>query len=52
MTEKIEIWKKILVVAGTATQIIGSITNSKNLIIIGGISVIVGTIALFLFKKW
>jgi len=45
---KIETWKKILIIAGTLTQVIAYFADSPALIITGAISIIVGTMAVFL----
>jgi hypothetical protein len=47
---KIETWKKFLICAGTATQIVSYFAGSNSLLIIGGISIIVGTIAVALMN--
>lgn len=47
---KIEIWKKILIIAGTITQVIAYFIGSPILIITGAISIIIGTMAIFLLE--
>ena len=47
---KIETWKKILIIVGSITQVLGYFMDSSALIMVGLISIISGTIAIFSIK--